>query len=352
MILGKYIRQLLDQRQKVVLPGFATLEIQGTGSETPGPRTRLDPPGLKIKVDPSFSKDDGALAQAFARGEGYEAEEARQRVLELVDAIKFALDRGESYGIPETGTFSRDDNGRLHFKPVAAWLLEPEQYGLESMDLLELDPEGSEGQPAAGVPTVDRETRSHPELVRPEREPASPDASEEVTELAPPVQNAPRSRAWRVIWMVSAFLLLVLLALVLFPVDLSRDGREKEPRTRTRTEQAPEVKEETDPGTVQETLEPEPEPRAEERADVPETTPAEVSDPKFFLIAGSFKNLQNASELQDKLKALGHGAEVMITENRMYRVSVSSHATQAEAEAALKKLKTQPGMESCWLLSN
>jgi len=73
---------------------------------------------------------------------------------------------------------------------------------------------------------------------------------------------------------------------------------------------------------------------------------------KFFIIAGSFKKLKNASDLQDQLNARGYRAEVMITENRMYRVSVASYATKAEAEQGLKQLSSEAGLQSCWLLSN
>jgi len=77
-----------------------------------------------------------------------------------------------------------------------------------------------------------------------------------------------------------------------------------------------------------------------------------VQEPNYFVIAGSFKHLKNASDLQDQLKARGYPAEVMITENRMYRVSVATFASKGEAERGLAGLKSESGLESCWLLSN
>jgi cell division protein FtsN len=89
-----------------------------------------------------------------------------------------------------------------------------------------------------------------------------------------------------------------------------------------------------------------------EKEEEPEPRPVTDQTDHFFIIAGSFKNLANASELQDKLKARGFPAEVMITENRMYRVSVASFPTSGEAERELPRFKSQPGLESCWLLAN
>ena len=81
-------------------------------------------------------------------------------------------------------------------------------------------------------------------------------------------------------------------------------------------------------------------------------TPVEEEPHKFFIIAGSFQNLKNASDLQDRLKGMGYPAEVIVTENRMYRVSVSSYATKEEAERDLAGIKSEPGLDACWLLSN
>ncbi|MCK4748307.1 MAG: hypothetical protein KAT15_14755, partial [Bacteroidales bacterium] len=139
MIIGKHIKQLLAEGKRVILPGFGNLEIKESESGATPSGNRIDPPGLSIKFDAGFSKDDGILAAAYATGEGVDAEEAAQRVLELVDAIKFALDKGEAYPLTEAGTFSRDDDGKVRFETDPGWVLEPDQYGLESMDLLELD---------------------------------------------------------------------------------------------------------------------------------------------------------------------------------------------------------------------
>jgi cell division protein FtsN len=90
-------------------------------------------------------------------------------------------------------------------------------------------------------------------------------------------------------------------------------------------------------------------PKPETEVDQP--LPVEETN-SFFIIAGSFKKLKNASDLQDQLNSRGFHAEVMITENRMYRVSVASYATKTEAEKELVKIKSQSGLQSCWLLSN
>jgi cell division protein FtsN len=83
---------------------------------------------------------------------------------------------------------------------------------------------------------------------------------------------------------------------------------------------------------------------AQEEAEVQE-------EARYFIIAGSFRNLQNASEMQDQLKARGYPSEVMVTGDRMYRVSVASYGTKQEALRALEGIRAEPELQNSWLLS-
>ncbi len=264
MIIGKYIKQLLEEGKRIILPGFGNLEIKETSGGGPATGGRIDPPGLFIRFDAGYSKDDGLLAAAYAAGENIIEEKAQQRVLELVDSIKFALDKGEPFALSETGTFSRDDDGKVHVQPDPGWVLEPDQYGLESMDLLELEeeplkeevkPESESGTPApagdtdpekpeAVGPTTDpstkpvdesEKTQPVPPPTPPPKTPPKPSPkpspkpppkshvkpSPRVTPLHPPVKakTTPRFNKWRVIWIIAGSLIVILIALILIPMD-------------------------------------------------------------------------------------------------------------------------------------
>jgi nucleoid DNA-binding protein len=334
MIIGKYIRMLLEERKRVILAGFGNLElIVPEGSQKPS-GNRLNPPGSSVRFNASFSKDDGVLAEAVAAGEVLEREEAQQGVLELVDAIKFSLDKGEDFLLAEVGVFLRDTDGKVHFRVDPAWVLEPDQYGLESMDLLELEELPIEEEPAKGTSTESK-------------------AAPEVTVLAPP-KPKPKSNRWRLVWVVAAVLIVVLVVLILIPSEESENG---ERRRLFNKKPDREAVDQENPATDQQEVETE-EQVADSETETIETEP-EVDEPlpveetnNFFIIAGSFNKLKNASDLQDKMNSRGFHAEVMITENRMYRVSVASYATKEEAQKELTNIKSEPGLQSCWLLSN
>jgi cell division protein FtsN len=150
----------------------------------------------------------------------------------------------------------------------------------------------------------------------------------------------------------------VLVVLILIPTGESEDGtrrglfnRQAEQEEVDQTEPSTDVSPDQEQ-VVSEEQAVEPEIRQEEiDEEVEPDLPLEESN-NYFIIAGSFSRLTNASDLQDKLNSRGYNAEVMITENRMYRVSVASFATKSEAERALSRIKSEPGLESCWLLSN
>ncbi len=377
--IGNIIRQLLEERKKVILPGFGNLEIQESGGSFPTSGKRIDPPGLKVLFDSSFSKDDGLLASAMAEGEQISQEEAGQQVLELVDAIKFALDKGEPYSLEDAGSFRRDDDGKVRFQPEPGWVLEPDQYGLESMELLELEdlPDEEAGTQetveetvaAEDHPAGDAEKQADPEEAK-EPSPPSPPPPPPTSRPSPPVhepwkqeKEKPRRRisnSWRIIWIVAGVLIVVLVVLILVPTErfdiLGSRGETEQPVTGEG--------ETVDPGAGEpagETVEApvtgnEEEAGGEEQPVVEQEVPQPVEEfvvaDNFFIIAGSFKHLGNASELQDKLKAMGYQAEVMVTENRMYRVSVASYATRAEAERGLAQIRSVQALKACWLLSN
>lgn len=358
MIIGKYIQLLLGEGKRVILPGFGNLKLKETGNAEAGKGDLMEPPGPRIRFDSGFSKDDGVLADALASGEKIDQEEAKQQVLELVDAIKFALDKGEPYQLQDVGSFTRDSDGKVYFRVDPSWILHPEQFGLEPLDLLELD-ENEQIEEAPQEPV--QLTNDEPFAVERERPgpaqrgPAAGTAPHRAATLSGSEKGRPGR--WRAIWIVAGALIIILVVLIMIPADkLNIPGRKTPPPAVTAPEEGSGAQTTTPPETMTEEESDfeslTPERLEEEPAEAMEAEPRAAEQNKYFLIAGSFNHLRNASDLQDKLKAKGIEAEVMITENRMYRVSVGAFPTIGEAESELARIKSSPGLESCWILSN
>ncbi|MEN8156790.1 MAG: SPOR domain-containing protein, partial [Bacteroidota bacterium] len=183
-------------------------------------------------------------------------------------------------------------------------------------------------------------------------------------------ENAHRkTRMWRIIWAVAALLIVVLLVLLFVPTERlnilgDREGSEQQPSMETPAT-GPEISEPSAAGETEadgmgtgetggdETTGPavvEESPVARPEEEPPAREPAVAE--RYFLIAGSFRHLGYAGELEDQLKAMGYETDVMVTENRMYRVSVGGYTTKEEALENLERIRSSAGLESCWLLSN
>lgn len=391
--LGKYIRQILSRKEAVVLPGFGSLVLE-EGKGVQREDGRIDPPGAVVRFDATHPKEDGRLADEYAAGEGLDQEEARQQVLELVDAIKFRLDKGETYKLDMVGEFSRDDDNRVHFAKDPNWVIDPELFGLSALDLLELEDtekEKSVDESVTEPGTADAEQgrvagkdvstqgTGVTEAQQSEKAGATTTGKEKAGAAAPGTKKAasmhspaPRKESqqrkvqrkpvnkWRIIWIVAGSLIVVLALILLIPsgngIEVGKEGiiirdteigngtgEGSETGTEQQQSQGSDVQEDLGAAAT-ESLQEEQEPE-----EGPVQPP--VQEYKYFIIAGSFRNLGNATEMMDELKAAGYPAEIILTENRLYRVSVKSFATKQEALNALPSVKSKDGLGSAWLLT-
>lgn len=345
---GKYIRQILSLQEPVVFPGFGSL-LMVTGKGINTNEGTIEPPGMIIKFDPDHPKSDGKLAEEYARGEEIDLEEARQQLLELVDAIKFKLDKGEVYSLDLVGTFSRDDDNRIHFEKDPNWVVDPEIFGLSSIDLLEL--ENEEEKDEAGSSEVENETKK--EVLADSSDPAN--ASEKT---ASKVERKPVNK-WRIIWIVIVSLIVVLALLLLInpgengnEIEFSKDGLvlkyDTDKPSTTGLEKKSSVKEGVSQGQQQlKNAE-----SVEQNEAIKESTSVPSQEKSYFIIAGSFQKLQNAETQMEALKSKGFPAEVIYTENRLYRVSIKSYANKADAIEELESIKSGSGIQSVWIWTN
>lgn len=379
--IGTYVKQLLLKKERVILPGFGNLEIgEGTSQKEEG---RLDPPGPVVRFDATYSRDDGKLAEAYAAGEGIDREEAQQQVLELVDAIRFALDRGLEYALEPIGVFRRNEDHKIFFKKNPEWVIDPDFFGLESLDLLELEEEKDEAGAGTGLQdkatpgTRKEEQEASPgEAPRPVSEKQPPSKQKE-TAMTPSRPAAKKSRApvnkWKIIWIVTGSLIAVLVLFLLIPVNnqggfglefgkdgiLITDGQNRDDTPGEGTGETSAPGETGINGT--ETDEPGMEGNGTGESPAPgATVPGEegaqdadkpVTAPRYYIIAGSFGDLDNATSLMDDLKSQGFPAELIRTENRMYRVAVKSYRSKQQAIDDLAYVKKYTGLEGCWVLS-
>ncbi|TVR72013.1 MAG: hypothetical protein EA408_08045 [Marinilabiliales bacterium] len=82
-----------------------------------------------------------------------------------------------------------------------------------------------------------------------------------------------------------------------------------------------------------------------------ETTRPATNGRTHHLVAGSFRNRQNALTLSEKFSHDGYRTEVLDAGNGLYRVSVYSTANPDEALVMMRQLRRIGGLEDVWMLS-
>lgn len=180
-----------------------------------------------------------------------------------------------------------------------------------------------------------------------------------------------KKNPWKAIWIVTGSLIVILVVLLLIPVNQGNESEEMMPvkdsffkrfMEKIKTEKVVENQEnpvndelagentadfQTDLNTGNNNQGQEGDNVSPEVAGDQQTEP----EPSYFIIAGSFQNLQNATELMDAMTNRGFPAEIIYTENRMYRVAVRSFTDRDQAVEELPIVRKFKGLENAWLLS-
>ena len=134
MSLGYYIRELLEDHDYVVLPGFGAFTVVITEARFVEKNSRLLPPGRKISFTPDFRINDGILLNHFAHREHLTAAKAHQELAQIVEDIRYRLDHDETVEMSGLGFLTRQE-GRYSFKAFQEAENWPGAYGLEPVEI-------------------------------------------------------------------------------------------------------------------------------------------------------------------------------------------------------------------------
>jgi len=78
---------------------------------------------------------------------------------------------------------------------------------------------------------------------------------------------------------------------------------------------------------------------------------ANVGSKSFFIIVGSFGNIDNATKFKQDLIQQGFKAIILHSETGLNRLCVDSYTDEAAARAKVQKIRTDfPKYKDCWLL--
>ena len=88
---------------------------------------------------------------------------------------------------------------------------------------------------------------------------------------------------------------------------------------------------------------------AEEAVQAP-VVPVTAPEPLFYLVAGSFENMRNASAFAETMRNRGYESGVVYSEPSRYRVYIYAFDNRSDALKMIDNLRSRSGSPEVWLL--
>jgi nucleoid DNA-binding protein len=389
--IQNYIADALTFRKKVYFPGLGTLKIVRHDADID--EGSFVPPNSKLVFSAGETlPDDEFLQNKISEGEEISKEEANQRILEYIDEIKFAFNKGEEYEIPGVCKLRMDEDNNIQLTQDPEFLPDPTEFGLESFELEGFEDEGKgdygndveqdNGQKSERIEmaldgdpdmhkfeeTYIRRKQAEQEQEEPVFKPPQPP---ETPPTYPGVGSGEKGKSNRnTIWIISGSIVVILAALILIPLktslfnesinfddifggsdemEVNDDFSDVEDEDFNFDEMVNEMERDIDSATRMENALA-PTEGYEETIEEPSIEPVKEYV-EYHIIAGSFRDLDNAQDLQKELTLLGYPSLIIEPGNGIYRVSAISFKDKVTALNELVKFRESTGLSTAWLMN-
>lgn len=401
--MDKYIKQLLLEFSKIILPDFGAITIS---DEETG----------ELMFQEFLQYDDGKLAALLEAESTMSLQEAKNAVAKFIRELKYHLDKGETYAIYQLGEFTKSENDEYVFhgniktgmvtKPteedsdstkkspsLGAVLSQVAEEKPEPEEKPEEEPEEEEKVESvkkATPPPVEKKEETPtkkrniyiPKVEQTEAEAdidANPPTEKEVVLVSDekPTEEKKKKRG-AFFWLISILLLFILVTGIIMALNYNKveeylgwnkfkeaqnfpEENEKEGDELQLNEEPTEIQAaDEDEGTNESETQGETETVADSQSDDALTdseiddaiiesitekvaeTPANTEN-KYHAISGTFEELTNAENMVQSLKEKGLDAKVIGPFNGMQYVSSQSYPTRQEAQADIQRIRKISG---------
>lgn len=305
MAVANYIHDLLYRYECVILPGFGAFITQQHSAGLNGKTGEFFPPKKTVSFNRQLVKNDGLLANYIMEAEKVSYREAIEQIHQFVQDLELVIEKNRLVSFDKVGVFTLTDGEKLQFEPATQINFLKEAFGLSSFT-------------RAGV---SREIYKQ--------------QAEEIEEKAP-VAFTPERRAGRWLKYAAVGLLAIGLSgaagLNIYSDQVNEHNIAEQQKAVSQLEsqiqQATFVIDNPLPAV---------------------TLKVSKQAGNFHIVAGAFREAENAAKRVEELKAQGFKAR-QIGENRfgLHQVLYSSHESRRDAINELYRVKkTNPG---AWLL--
>ncbi|MDY0200947.1 MAG: SPOR domain-containing protein [Tenuifilaceae bacterium] len=335
MKLNRVIQKLLANNNFISLPSI------GSFVQTLEPATLLADgvtfiqPKQTIVFSASRTFNDGLLERYLRETEAITASEASVLVKQYINKLKEEIEKGVSITFENVGTLQKKDDGALFFEPFPVTQRISATFGLQS---IKLEP-SKEGY--------------HPPHKQPELQSVKPKQTTSSNNFAAVGLPIMLGVAAVVVLMLVGSLLIFVPELRVWSsvsnknIDLTTIQHESQPSF---TNALPlDTLNQVQSDTATSELEGNVEIITDKKRALFYEEPIKPEDKTYYIVAGSFEQIDNAQQLFESLSKEGYTPE-LLQSNGYYRVAISKFSDKNRALRELARFRSQKPTESVWIL--
>jgi len=397
-MLNDYIKELIASNNRVIIPNFGAFLLRATSKNKN--KKELADKVQDIYFSPFLKFNDELLVNHIIKKENTSQKEAMDKIVNYVKNIEDSVRKDGVYKIEGLGEFFQDDQGKIQFKVVSSGAKAPEKktpsassakkttQGKKATTVNEKAGSKSKettasekkSEPAASsAAKAQKDTGKQKEEKKQEpaaKQPVSKStAGSRGAKTPPPKRPAAASssggKKGSNKGLVLAIVIGVPVAAVFVWAMLNFDTVEKifskkehkteqiaekktpeqEKKAKEREEKKQEKKDEQTKGegkADQEASPKETTKATQKESDKTQVKKASRGEKKYYIVAGSFRNLEYAKKFNQDLIKQGYNSELIGERNGMHAVSYNSYKNKSQAQRELQEMRDK-GLQ-VWLL--
>jgi hypothetical protein len=323
--IKNYIKDLLIANQGIIIPNLGGFVSEYEPACFDVNESKFLPPSNKIQFKPEYSYQDDLLIDFISKKKNLNKDESKKLLANFVKDLKSKLKKGEKIDFPEIGTLSQDTKGTIHFVQAKETNLLTNSFGLKSIN----------SKPIVNHPkettTQSKQKKSHKKLIF--------ISSSVILFLCL------LSISWYFTEGFTSFNFISSNDVTPKSIENS-DIIQTTERNLDSIAQADSIKalinESIDENTDKKDalFYSQPEEKVEEN----------TAYSQFYIIAGSFKKVENAEKYAVGIREKGFKTEIIESGENLIRISIFKYPNESEALKKLYELRQKSELKSVWIL--
>ena len=337
--LCRHIEAILLDHSCVIVPGLGGFVTQYVPARLVDDEQLIFPPYRSVAFNPSLTMNDGLLAQSYMYARGVAYGEALRLISAAVAHLEKELHDTGRYELPGIGELRLNEDGRMEFQPTLSGVVDAALYGLDAFSLEKIG--ASAGRSARKPGAARRKASERHYTLRVQKE--------------------------FVRYVVAAVTAVVFYAVCVFPTGENFDptaGRREAAVTgytaKAMKKKAPAPAAKADPAQTThksgqasadaDAVLPMPEQAVVEPNAEPTVADA-VAESGFTIVLASHVSERNARIYAERLVCDGYDSARVYERGRMRRVVYGTYASEAEAQAHLRRLRSDERFAEGWVIA-